>query len=377
MAREHEVVVLTVQPEEDFCGNKNPLFPENVKVISLYRARQYHTVFNILPGKFADAINYRLLKKTFAGKTNRYFLKAYPLLIKALKEVKPHLVYYENLEAVGFFSQIVKRNLPGVKQIYDAHNVDSELWNQLAHAQKNPEFENYAAKSLQTEKNLYRMVNSFLCCSEIDRKKLLALNGAKKEGWTIPNGVDTTEKLFDDNPLKHSRKEILFCGSMDYYPNEEGMLWFYNNVFPLVRNEIPGVALTLVGTTQIKENYKSLMNDLSVNFEGRVEDVKPYYYRASVCIAPLLSGSGTRLKILEAMSFGNPVVSTRIGAEGIDAINGKELLIADDAQEFAQAIIDLLKNNELFGSIRKAALSLVKEKYDWKKIGSLINAIIA
>jgi len=277
MAKEHEVAVLTVQPEEDFCGNKNPLFPGNVKVISISNTKPYHSVFNRLPGKIGDAVNYRLLQRTLSGSTNSYFLNACPVLIKALKEIQPGIVYYENLEAVGCFSRIVKRHLRGAKQIYDAHNVDSELWKQLAHAKKNSELDKYAANALKTEKKLYKMVNAFFCCSEIDREKLLTLNSAKIKGWTIPNGVDTTEKLFDDNPLKHSYKEILFCGSLDYYPNEEVMLWFYNNVFPLVRNEIPGVALTLVGTTQIKENYKSLINDPSVNFEGRVEDVKPYY----------------------------------------------------------------------------------------------------
>ncbi len=111
-------------------------------------------------------------------------------------------------------------------------------------------------------------------------------------------------------------------------------------------------------------------------FEGIVPNVQPFYHRASVCIAPLLTGSGTRLKILEAMSFGNPVVSTIIGAEGIGYEKGKHLQVADMPELFASAITSLLQNNYRFNSQRVDARKLVEENYDWKVIGEKMNTSI-
>lgn len=373
MARENEVYLFTVQPAADFVGVIEPIFPNNVTVISLFHAPVYKSIFNLLPVKLANAINYRLIKKSFRDITNIYFLNAYKLLSKTLKEVEPDTVFYENLEAVGLFSAVLKKQLPSAKQIYDAHNVDSLLWSQMAIAQNNPMLNNYAAYALKTEKNLFKMVDGVFCCSEHDKEKLMQLNKGKLKAWMIPNGVDTEAKSFDPNLAKQLNSEILFCGSLDYYPNEEGLLWFYNQVFPLVKKAVPNVILTLVGSCQIKESYQKLLNDSSVKFEGRVVDVQPFYNRASVCIAPLLSGSGTRLKILEAMSFGNPVVSTSVGAEGIELKVGKHLLIADDPNDFARRVIELFQMKDLFENVRNEANRLVQSQYDWKKIGNTIN----
>jgi polysaccharide biosynthesis protein PslH len=375
MAREHDVYLFTVQPQADFFGESEPVFPKNVTIISLFNVASYKSIFNRLPGNLGDALNYRYLKKAFRISTNSYFLTAYSPLLKTLKEVNPCIVFYENLEAVTLFAPVVKKQLPAAKQIYDAHNVDSVLWRQMAIAQNNPVLNTYARHALETEKNLSKMVDRVFCCSEDDREKLVQLNGAKLKAWVVPNAVDTFTKPFDQNPHKYLNAEILFCGSMDYYPNEEGLLWFYNHVFPLVRMAIPHIILTLVGTIQIKESYEKLLNDPAVKFEGRVADLKYFYYRASVCIAPLLSGSGTRLKILEAMSFGNPVVSTSIGAEGICTEDGKHLMIADDPDGFARKVIEL-QDQEIFENIRKDAHLLVQSLYEWKIIGKRLNGLI-
>jgi glycosyltransferase involved in cell wall biosynthesis len=376
MARKNEVSILTIQPNEDFTKVQYPLFPENVRINSIHGEIGYRSVFNTLFGKTADAINYRFLRRSLRGNTNSYFLHTYPPLLKALKTLKPDIVFYENLEAVGFFSNIVNRQLPSSKQLYDAHNIDSELWTQLATLQQSSVFKKYAENALQIETYLYKSVDAFCCCSEVDRGKLLALNQGRLPGFTIPNGVDTDAKPFDYNPLKHSNKEILFCGSLDYYPNEEGLIWFYDHVFPLIKKAIPEVVLTLIGSSEKNEKNRKLWDDSSVSVEGSVASLQPFYYRAGICIAPLLSGSGTRLKILEAMSFGNPIVSTSVGAEGINIIQGKHLLIADDPFAFAEMVIDLLLDQDLFEATRINARELVCSDYEWGKIGLGLNEVL-
>lgn len=376
MARNHEVYVITVQPHTDFVGGDYPTFPDNVKIISLHGCTGYRTVLNTLAGKAADAFNYRWLRRSFNGNTNSYFLQTYPTLFNTLKTLKPDLVFYENLESVNFFSGIVNRVLPTTVQVYDAHNIDSELWKQLALAQQNPIFECYAENALKTETNLYKKVNAFLACSEADREKLIALNQGRLHGLTIPNGVDTDAKSFDDNVFKHNQQVILFCGSLDYFPNEEGLIWFYEHAFPLIKKAIPKVVLSLVGSSVKNERNQKLWDDPSVYLEGRVASVQPFYYQAGVSIAPLLSGSGTRLKILEAMSFGNPIVSTSIGAEGINIIDGKHLLIADEPFQFASMVVELLQEHKLFEKVRLNARELACSDYAWEKIGSDLNRFL-
>jgi glycosyltransferase involved in cell wall biosynthesis len=376
MARNHEVYVITVQPHTDFTEGAHPSFPANVRIVSTYGDIGYRSVLNILAGKAADAVNYRFLRRSLTGSTNSYFIQTYPALLNAIKTLKPDLIFYENLESVSFFSRIVNRYLPDAVQVYDAHNIDSDLWTQLAAAQHSNVFEGYAANALQAETSLYKRVDAFCGCSDADREKLFALNQGRLPGFTIPNGVDTDAKPFDENPMKHSQKEILFCGSLDYYPNEEGLIWFYDQVFPLIKKAIPEVVLTLVGASTKRERHQALLDDPSVHFEGRVADVKPFYYRAGVCIAPLLSGSGTRLKILEAMSFGNPIVSTSIGAEGLNIIPRKHLLIADEPFAFASIVIELMQEQNLFEKVRLNARELICSVYAWEKIGSELNRFL-
>lgn len=376
MARKHEVFVLTVQPALDFAEGNYPAFPENVRIISTHGEKGYRSFLNKLVGKAADALNYRLLRRSFKGNTNSYFLQAYPSLLNALKTLKPDLVFYENLESVRFFSSIVNRRMPDTVQVYDAHNIDSELWKQLADSQHNRIFESYSESALHTESKLYKQVDFFLACSETDNEKLIALNRARLPGFTIPNGVDTDANPFDENPMKHSQMEVLFCGSLDYFPNEEGLIWFYKQVFPLIKKSMPDVILTLVGASTKKEQHQKMLSDPSVHVEGRVADLKPFYYRAGVCIAPLLSGSGTRLKILEAMSFGNPVVSTSIGSEGLNVIAGKHLLIADESFAFAGMVIELMQEQNLFEKVRLNARELVSSDYAWGGVGMDLNKVI-
>jgi glycosyltransferase involved in cell wall biosynthesis len=114
-----------------------------------------------------------------------------------------------------------------------------------------------------------------------------------------------------------------------------------------------------------------------VDLVGQVDDVIPYYRRASVLVVPLKSGSGTRLKILEAMSLGNPVVSTCIGALGIDAVDGEHVHLADAPQRFAESVDSLLSNRDLYERTRRSARALVEQKYDWPVIGRTMNRAIA
>lgn len=374
MAKCHSVTLITVQPADDFKEiNTETPFPSNVEVVSTFHEKGYTSIFNLLPDRLANAINSKILRRSLRRKGNLYLLKTFPTFKRVLKESKPDFVVYENLECFSLLHHYVQQISKGTKNIYDAHNVDSELWQQQFESSKLPHLKLYAEGAAMQEMNLHKNASLIMCCSEADQQKFLQFNQGKGNFKVIPNGVDTSLKLLDNNPDKHKIKNLLFCGTLDYAPNAEGILWFYNNVFIKLKKQLPGIRLTVIGKLNHPQSYAYLKNDADVDFIGTVSNVVPYYLSSSIAIVPLLSGSGTRLKILEAMSIGNPVVSTTIGAEGLELVPDQHFKLADTEEEFIDAIQLLLNKPDRFLSIKEEANQLVKNKYDWNVIGEAVN----
>ena len=180
----------------------------------------------------------------------------------------------------------------------------------------------------------------------------------------VPNG--TTQKKVIEKDF--SEPSLIFCGSLDYAPNKNGLLWFYEMIWPKLKMTVKGITLTVIGRNDHDNAYAPLKIDPQINFVGEVKDVTPYYLKNNIAIVPLLEGSGTRLKILEAMSFGLPVISTCIGAEGIDYIENKHIIIANDPIAFQQVIIDTVNKPAILKKIGKHSSMLITEKYTWQNI---------
>jgi glycosyltransferase involved in cell wall biosynthesis len=162
---------------------------------------------------------------------------------------------------------------------------------------------------------------------------------------------------------------------MDYKPNIDAALYFIENIFPVVRKRHPDCTVTIVGKTPV-DDIKRLAEEQGVTVHSDVDDVRPYYQKAFVSIVPLRSGGGTRLKILEAMALGTPVVSTSIGCEGLDVENNFNILIADKPNDFAQQITNLLMDSELWNRLSHNGRALVQENYDWEQISRNYRAIL-
>ncbi|TMA80140.1 MAG: glycosyltransferase [Deltaproteobacteria bacterium] len=182
---------------------------------------------------------------------------------------------------------------------------------------------------------------------------------------TIPNGVDCERFAFAADGREPA--SILFVGFFRHEPNVEAVRYFCREVLPLVRRARAATRFRIVGAYP-PEIVRRLADTEGVEVTGQVDDIAPYYRRAAVFVAPVLQGSGTRLKILEAMASGCPVVSTTIGAEGLGAIDGRELLLADTPAAMAAAIERVLADAELARSLARAARALVVARYDWDAI---------
>jgi glycosyltransferase involved in cell wall biosynthesis len=192
----------------------------------------------------------------------------------------------------------------------------------------------------------------------------------------IPNGVDTEQFVPSTQVCAKPLAELsmVFTGKMDFRPNVDGMVWFCKEILPRVRSEIPLAHLVIVGQKP-SAAVDSLRTRPGVEVTGAVPDIRPFVADAAVYVVPLRMGSGTRLKVLEAMAMGKAIVSTRRGVEGIDVVPGRDVLIADSPVDFARQVVGLLRDPARQQSLGRAARDLAVAKYDWRSIVGAFDAI--
>lgn len=264
----------------------------------------------------------------------------------------------------------------GIPVVYSAENVESELFRRLAPLaltrMSGARFRLDAWKFRRFETSLLRQASLVTAVSERDAAQLRQLvPNALVE--VLPSGADISGVAFVDH--EHSRgSTVIFVGTLGYLPNYDGVTWLVDRILPLARSMRPDVTTRLVGSSS-PETLKSLRRD-GVELVGLVPDVQLELAAADLFVAPLRAGAGTRLKLLEAFAAGIPVVATSIAAEGIDAVDGTHLVIADDERAFADAIVGLLASPATRIRISLAARRLVETRYDWAAIGGRFESLL-
>lgn len=217
------------------------------------------------------------------------------------------------------------------------------------------------------EKWLFSQFDLCLAVSNRDSQTLRSLlTSQSSEIAIVPNGMDLDQNCFGMTAPKPNT--LVFNGALTYQANYDGMDYFLREIFPQVRSRVDEVQLQITGKTEGVPISQLLLDD-HVAFTGYVKDIRPVVAGSWACVVPLRIGGGTRLKILEAMALGTSVISTSKGAEGLDVIAGKHLLIADTPYEFAAQTVQLLQNPELRTLLIFNARQLMEEKYNWNEIG--------
>lgn len=269
--------------------------------------------------------------------------------------------------------------------IVDWHNVESELMWRYAKITGNWAKRIAAERSAKlivlAENQLLDTCTTHTVTADREREKLLARHPGSNI-QVIPNGIDTNfysvEKILEAscrNGLTQCRPTILFVGSMDYHANVDAVTWFTRMAWPEIARNHPDMHFTIVGRNPSPE-VRALASD-RIHVTDTVDDVRPFYASASAVVVPLRSGSGTRIKILEAMAAGVPVVSTRLGAEGIEAQDDIHLLLADNVKEITLAVGRIVSSTEARARLSQAARALVCRVYDWSVIGKRLCGIHA
>jgi polysaccharide biosynthesis protein PslH len=278
------------------------------------------------------------------------------------------------------------RNSPAPPHVVvDWHNIESEIMSRFANRTHNWGRRMAARRTAkQIERAEDRLLDScalHTVTSERERQKLLARR-PRANVHVIANGVDTHHyepvRMAEANHQDGRgclKNTILFVGYMDYHANADAVTWFCREVWPGVARNHPDLQFVIVGRDPAPEVW-ALQSD-RILVTGTVDDVRPFYESAVAAVVPLRMGSGTRLKILEAMAAGVPVVSTRVGAEGIDAEDNVHLLLAESAADFSTAIARLTTSKETRDGLTTAARSLVTRRYDWSVIGEQLYRLHA
>jgi glycosyltransferase involved in cell wall biosynthesis len=293
-----------------------------------------------------------------------------PLLRTALEECLTRRAYdVVNVELPFLALQQLRRAPAGQsppRLVLDEHNIEFDLARQqagkeLGFARRLHNSANWP-KLRREEILAWTRFDAVAFCSAEDERRARGLVPSLRSA-VVPNSVDVDE--FEPRPgdPPPGGRAVTFFGAINYFPNIDGLMYLLRDIWPILSRSHPQARLKIVGQHPTPEVLA--FRGPRVEVTGRVEDVRPHLASAAVCIAPLRIGGGTRFKILEAMAMAKPVVSTSLGAEGIEYEDGRHLLVADDAQAFAAAVGRVLDDAALAARLAQAGRALVEERYSW------------
>jgi len=279
------------------------------------------------------------------------------------------LIHFEWTPYARFADEIA-----GIPTLMMAHNIEAQIWARRArHSRTFLEriyFGLQGRKMASFERRAMERADAVATVTDLDLNQVR--NWGIRSPALVENGVDLDE--FSPSQEQPAALEILCLSSLDWFPNVDGVNYLIDEVMPLIVARMPAVRLRIVGRRPPKGLQDKIARLPWLDFVGEVSDVRPWLARASVVIVPLRIGGGSRIKILEALAMGKPVVSTTIGAEGLAVSGETHLLLADSPEELARRTIELLKSPELGPRLGEQGRKLVQERYSWDRAADALEA---
>ncbi|QBD81738.1 glycosyltransferase [Ktedonosporobacter rubrisoli] len=329
--------------------------------------REYCATMDLIPlSKRAAYINcLRALPSSMPLRVAYYQSPAFAQRIReVIRERDIKVVHAELIKVVPGLHALLKEE--DIAIIYDSVDCITSYLEQCHRAASNPLQKAFVwSELLKMRRYELNSIESFarvVISSERDRERLIALGGQSSAIQVIPNGVDTV--YFSPLALAREPDSLVFCAKMDYYPNSQAILRFAQDVLPLIWATRPQVQLTIVGNNP-PSAVRELSADPRITVTGYVPDIRVYLARAAVALAPLVVAAGIQNKVLEALAMATPLVATPGTCRALQVEHAKHLLIAEEGQAYAEAILTLLAQPQLARRLGLAGRQLVEQRYSW------------
>ncbi|MFZ3137578.1 MAG: glycosyltransferase family 4 protein [Thermodesulfovibrionales bacterium] len=279
-------------------------------------------------------------------------------------------------DTIGLTENVLNRINSKIVKVLNHHNIESDMMMRRMSNEHNflKRFflRNECLKLQNYEKQFCPRYDMNLVVSDIDKQRLNEITG-KVETTTIENGVNC--EYFAHYPRSDENDGLIFTGSLDWYPNADAMIFFCEQVWPHLKKYYPNISLTILGKNPSGHLRRIVSNDNNIHLIGHVQDVRPYVRKARIFVCPIRDGGGTRLKILDALSQGIPIVSTEIGCEGINLKHGEHVLFANTPEDFLKNISALLSDLTLANKLSEHGRRFVEEHYSFDLIGSRLSSL--
>jgi sugar transferase (PEP-CTERM/EpsH1 system associated) len=366
LAKRHRVTVFTFYTEQENDPHR--------QLEGLFEPIIYFTIRIPPKPSFQDTLHYARNLLTGRPYAVAKWLKpeARQRLQELLQNESYDVVICDFLPAFG----IVPADIPCPKVLF-THNVEATIWQRHYQTARKPilkmvYWREYRAMS-KLERAYAQSADHVLAVSEPDRSFFGRIVGDEKISL-IPTGVDVD--YFQPQPAAEAANTLVFSGSMDWLANEQAIFFFEEQILPRIRPRVPDVSLLVVGRDPSPRLRELAVRQPAIKVTGTVEDVRPHMAKASVYVVPLLVGGGTRLKIYEAMAMGKTIVSTRLGAEGLDVKDGENIIFADDPAGFADCVVQSLQQPEQRSKMGAAARRWVTENYSWAAVTRTLDDVL-
>ncbi|MFH2143917.1 MAG: glycosyltransferase family 4 protein [Bacteroidota bacterium] len=356
----HEVVVLAMRTLKHNFNIKD--IPDEIQ-----KEIKFHSVdVDAGTSVFAALKNYFFSKLPYNAK--RFINKSFSdELAKLLSCNNFDIIQLEGIYLAPYISIIRKHSTAKIS--LRAHNIEHEIWMRVAEGEKSS-FKKIYIKNLSKRIRKFELsyINKYdflIPITERDRKQF-DLFGNNKPTYTAQAGMeflDITNEGSSNNSL-----DLFHIGSLDWAPNQEGLVWFFNEVWPLVIKEYQDLKIFVAGRNAPKWLEAFFRKQKNVIYLGEIDDAKEFIKSKSIMIVPLKSGSGMRIKIVEGMSLGKVIITTTIGMEGIDAEHGKNIFVANEPLDFLNEIKNIIHNPELINRVGKNAAMFIYDNFDNSKI---------
>ena len=281
------------------------------------------------------------------------------------------VIHLESIHMVRYAMEVTALK-PSARTIYDWHNIESEAMRRYSESAASRARRWYARltahKLARVEREILGSAFGHIVCSERERQQLHGI-APRARIEVIENGVDTRQ-FGEAEAADGGSPRLIFVGAMDYFPNSDAAVFFAREIWPLVLRRLGNAELTIVGANP-GPAVRALGELAGITVTGTVPDVRPWYRGALAAVVPLRTGGGTRLKILEAMAAGVPVVSTPLGAEGLEVTDGENALLvnSDDTQGWVNRLAELAESPARRASLIAKGRRLVETRYDWDLLG--------